>query len=147
MPELPEAETIKRVIEPQIQGLMIKNVIVNRPEVIAYPHAGEFCKQLVGQTISGMARRGKFLLILLDSGDRVIIHLRMTGCLLLTPADYRKKSTHILYFAYRMKKSCVFPTYGVSDVFGCFKMVKQMPTAVWIGWGWSRLTLPFLLNI
>ena len=56
MPELPEAETIKRVIEPQIQGLMIKNVIVNRPEVIAYPHAGEFCKQLVGQTISGMAR-------------------------------------------------------------------------------------------
>lgn len=98
MPELPEAETIKRVIEPQIQGLMIKNVIVNRPEVIAYPHAGEFCKQLVGQTISGMARRGKFLLILLDSGDRVIIHLRMTGCLLLTPADYpEEKHTHLVF--------------------------------------------------
>ena len=38
MPELPEAETIKRVIEPQIQGLMIKNVIVNRPEAVSYTH-------------------------------------------------------------------------------------------------------------
>ena len=59
MPELPEAETIKRVIEPQIQGLMIKNVIVNRPEVIAYPHAGEFCQQLVGQTIIRHSTSGK----------------------------------------------------------------------------------------
>lgn len=85
-------------MEPQIQGLMIKNIIVNRPEVIAYPHTGEFCKQLAGQTISGMARRGKFLLILLDSGDRVIIHLRMTGCLLLTPADYpEEKHTHLVF--------------------------------------------------
>lgn len=37
MPELPEIETIKRVIEPQIQGLMIDKVNVKRPEVVAYP--------------------------------------------------------------------------------------------------------------
>lgn len=46
MPELPEVETIKRVIEPQIQGLVIKKVTVRRPEVLAYPDADTFCKTL-----------------------------------------------------------------------------------------------------
>ena len=45
-----------------------------------------------------MARRGKFLVIRLNSSDRIIPHLRMTGCLLLTPADYPKeKHTHIIF--------------------------------------------------
>ena len=98
MPELPEVETIKRVIEPQIQGMMIKNVMVSRTEVVAHPAADEFCLRLAGQTISNMARRGKFLMIVLANGDRVILHLRMTGCLLLTPADLPKeKHTHIVF--------------------------------------------------
>lgn len=63
MPELPEAETIKRVIEPQIQGLMIKNVLVRCPEITAYPAAGEFCGRLTGQAISHITRRGKFPVI------------------------------------------------------------------------------------
>lgn len=41
MPELPEVETVRRVIEPQIRGLSIQNVVVSRPEVIAYPEV--FC--------------------------------------------------------------------------------------------------------
>ena len=98
MPELPEVETIKRVIEPQIQGLTIENVTVKRPEVTAYPTADEFCKLLTGQTVSHMIRRGKFLVIQLNSNDRIILHLRMTGCLLLTPADYpEEKHTHVIF--------------------------------------------------
>lgn len=98
MPELPEVETIKRVIEPQIQGLVIKKVTVRRPEVVAYPDADTFCKTLTGQVISEMARRGKFLMILLTDGDRIILHLRMTGGLLLTPSDYpEEKHTHIVF--------------------------------------------------
>ena len=98
MPELPEVETIKRVIEPQIQGLMIENVMVKRPEVVAYPAADEFCGRLTGQTISHMTRRGKFLVIQLNSNDRMILHLRMTGCLLLTPADCpEEKHTHVVF--------------------------------------------------
>lgn len=54
MPELPEVETIKRVIEPQIQGLVIEKVTVRRPEVTAYPAAEEFCSLLTGQTMSQM---------------------------------------------------------------------------------------------
>lgn len=89
MPELPEVETIKSIIEPQIQGLTIEKVTVSRPEVIAYPVASAFCNSLTGQTISQMERRGKFLIIAL--------HLRMTGCLLVTPSDFPKeKHTHIV---------------------------------------------------
>ncbi len=98
MPELPEVETIKRVIEPQIHGLTIENVTVKRPEVTAYPAADEFCRRLTGQTVSHMTRRGKFLVIQLNSNDRIILHLRMTGCLLLTPADYpEEKHTHVIF--------------------------------------------------
>ncbi len=97
MPELPEVETIKRVLEPQLKGLTIKKVTVNRPEVTAYPTADEFCKRLIGQKICGMMRRGKFLGILLDSGDRMILHLRMTGCLLFAPSEFpEEKHTHII---------------------------------------------------
>lgn len=97
MPELPEVETIKRVIEPQIKGLVIEKATVKRPEVVAYPDADTFCKVLTNQVISHMERRGKYLMILLESGDRIILHLRMTGGLLLTPADYpEEKHTHII---------------------------------------------------
>lgn len=97
MPELPEVETIKRVIEPQIQGLVIEKVTVRRPEVVAHPTAYAFCKALTNQVISHMERRGKFLMIVLQSGDRIILHLRMTGGLLLTPTDYpEEKHTHII---------------------------------------------------
>lgn len=98
MPELPEVEAVKRVLEPQLQGRRIENVIVRRPEVAAHPAADAFCSRLAGQTISGMARRGKFLMITLVSGDHIVLHLRMTGCLLLTPADRpEEKHTHIVF--------------------------------------------------
>lgn len=97
MPELPEVETVKRVLEPQIQGLTIENITARRPEVIAHPSLNEFCGRLAGQSVSSMSRRGKFLLILLESGDRLIIHLRMTGCFLLAPSDFpEEKHTHLI---------------------------------------------------
>lgn len=97
MPELPEVETVRRVIEPQIRGLSIQNVVVSRPEVVAYPDADTFAKALKNQVVKGVRRRGKFLTILLQSGDRVAMHLRMTGCLLFTPPEYEmEKHTHII---------------------------------------------------
>lgn len=98
MPELPEVEVIRRVLEPQIKGLAIEQITVNRPEVVAHPAADEFCSRLTGQVFDCITRRGKFLVICLKSGGRIIIHLRMTGCLLLAPAEYPKeKHTHIVF--------------------------------------------------
>lgn len=124
MPELPEVETIKRVIEPQIQGLVIDKVTVKRPEVVSYPAADEFCGLLTGQTISHMTRRGKFLIIWLNSNDRIILHLRMTGCLLLTPADYpEEKHTHII-FSQATLWNYGSLTHAVSGGFGCLERTK-----------------------
>ena len=98
MPELPEVETIRRVLEPQIKGVTITTVTVNRPEVIGHPTAEKFCQALTGQTIKAMTRKGKFLSVLMESDDYFTLHLRMTGCLLLTPADYpAEKHTHIVF--------------------------------------------------
>lgn len=98
MPELPEVETVKRVLEPQISGLRIESVSVDRPEVIARPTETEFCEAVAGQTIYGMGRRGKFLQLLLGSGDTVVLHLRMTGSFLITPSnDPLEKHTHVVF--------------------------------------------------
>lgn len=98
MPELPEVESIRRVLEPQLRGLAVRHVTATRPEIIAHPGAEEFCGRLAGQTVDHMERRGKFLTLCLAGGDRVILHLRMTGRLLLTPADYpEEKHTHLVF--------------------------------------------------
>ena len=58
MPELPEIEAIKRVIEPQIKGLAVQRITAGRPEVIAHPSADEFCRRIVGRMFAGIERRG-----------------------------------------------------------------------------------------
>ncbi len=98
MPELPEIEAIKRVIEPQIKGFAVQQITVNRPEVVAHPSADEFCTRITGQFFTEIDRRGKFLILCLSSGDKVVLHLRMTGCLLVTPTDYpEEKHTHLVF--------------------------------------------------
>lgn len=98
MPELPEVETVRRVIGPQIQGRRIEKVTVKRPEVVAHPDADEFCRRLSGQVFGSMTRRGKFLAARLESGDTLLLHLRMTGCLLAAPPEFPKeKHTHVVF--------------------------------------------------
>ena len=122
MPELPEVEAIKRVIEPQIQGLSIKNIDIRRQEIIAHPTADEFVQRLTGQMVDGMERRGKFLLIRLESGDRVILHLRMTGCLLFTPSGHpEEKHTHLVF---QMENGCEL-RFSDTRRFGRFWLMKE----------------------
>lgn len=122
MPELPEVETIKRVIEPQIKGVAIDNIIVNRPEVTAYPQADEFIKHLTGQKFSAMERRGKFLIFNLKSKDKIILHLRMTGCLLVTPKDYPLENhTHVVFELSRNREL----RFSDTRRFGRFWLIKN----------------------
>ncbi len=97
MPELPEVETVKRVIKPQIMGRRIVSVDVHHPQIIAYPDAESFALNLTGRIITDMKRRGKFLALLFENKDRLILHLRMTGQLLVTPAEHDiEKHTHLI---------------------------------------------------
>ena len=98
MPELPEVETVRRILEPQIAGRTVEKLTIRRPEVIAFPSPELFEQNITGQTAAGMNRRGKFLEILLKNGGRIVLHLRMTGCLLAAPPDYpEEKHTHIIF--------------------------------------------------
>ena len=98
MPELPEVETVRRVLEMQIQGLAVESLTVGRPEVVAHPTAEAFCSGVVGRSFVRIDRRGKFLLFMLDDGGHIVLHLRMTGCLLLAPADAPpEKHTHLTF--------------------------------------------------
>lgn len=94
MPELPEVETIRRVLEPQLQNRTIEKVTVNHKDAVAYPSVDDFCLGLTGQMVSHIQRRGKFLIICMKSGDRVILHLRMTGGLLFTPKKLPGRKVH-----------------------------------------------------
>lgn len=97
MPELPEVETARRVLEPQLLDRTIEEVTVIQPQVIAHPGADEFAGRLRGQRFARAERRGKFLVFRLETGDRLVVHLRMTGCLLLMPSELEpEKYTHIV---------------------------------------------------
>ena len=98
MPELPEVETVKQVLAPQIMGLRIADITVNDPKVVARPSAEEFVRELKGERIMELERRGKFLSLCLEGGGRIVLHLRMTGSLLLTPPDFPlEKHTHLIF--------------------------------------------------
>ena len=97
MPELPEVETVRRIVGPQTEGKTVTDVEVRTPSVIAYPDAASFVSALTGRTFTEALRRGKYLILALDNGDRLVIHLRMTGEVLVAPAEYPAgKHTHVI---------------------------------------------------
>ncbi|HUV53407.1 MAG TPA: DNA-formamidopyrimidine glycosylase family protein, partial [Dehalococcoidia bacterium] len=83
MPELPEVETIVNDLRPELVGHRFTGVSISWPRMVLQPSASEFQRRLPGQLIKEIARRGKYLVFRLDSGEALILHLRMTGSLLL----------------------------------------------------------------
>jgi formamidopyrimidine-DNA glycosylase len=96
VPELPEVETVARDLRGAVTGRRIEHVTVDRPDVVKYPDGRMLPQLLVGQRFEGVDRRGKYLLLGLDSGDELMVHLGMTGHLLVCDADAPvAKHTHI----------------------------------------------------
>ncbi|HEY0798616.1 MAG TPA: bifunctional DNA-formamidopyrimidine glycosylase/DNA-(apurinic or apyrimidinic site) lyase [Candidatus Baltobacteraceae bacterium] len=85
MPELPEVETIARGLAHAICGKTISDVTVVRPKTVS-PEPGRFVAELLGERIAGVGRRGKFVVIALGSGRSLVVHLRMTGRLIIQSA-------------------------------------------------------------
>jgi formamidopyrimidine-DNA glycosylase len=78
MPELPEVETVRRGLEPAMDGARFAKVEVRRGD-LRWPLPKDFAKRLVGKTVTGMGRRAKYLLTDLSSGDVLVMHLGMSG--------------------------------------------------------------------
>jgi len=89
MPELPEVETIKNELLPHILGREITGITLLWEGIVRQPSVKEFRSRVVGQRITGLTRRGKYLLFSLSSGEILVMHLKMTGSLLLDSDDDR----------------------------------------------------------
>ncbi|TYO94504.1 DNA-formamidopyrimidine glycosylase [Desulfallas thermosapovorans] len=98
MPELPEVETVKRTLELKLTGLTIDSVDIAMPKIIREPSPQEFGAQIKGRKITGLGRRGKYLLLYLSSDKVLIIHLRMTGRLIYAaPGEPLPRHTHVIF--------------------------------------------------
>ena len=95
MPELPEVETVRRGLEKLILGKKISNIDIRYPKMIK-TDLDEFQKEIPGQVIQTMGRRGKYLLFYLS--DKVLIsHLRMEGKYFYYPDQVpERKHAHVL---------------------------------------------------
>jgi formamidopyrimidine-DNA glycosylase len=89
MPELPEVETIKNEILPHVFGRKISRVELFWERIVREPAADEFHSRVTGQTINDVTRRGKYLFFHLGSGEKLVMHMKMTGSLIVNPADRR----------------------------------------------------------
>lgn len=85
MPELPEVETIVRGLRGPLVGRTFTGVTVTWPNSVKTP-IPELEGRLIGQRIEAITRRGKYLQFHLSGGDTLIIHLKMSGDLLVEPA-------------------------------------------------------------
>jgi len=81
VPELPEVETIRRQLEPEVRGRSITGTRVTDGLLVAPMTPARFAGKLKGRMITGLSRRGKYLRFELDGGDTLVVHLRMTGIL------------------------------------------------------------------
>ena len=86
MPELPEVETISRALRPQLTGRTILGAQVSWARTLAAPSLRSFKNRIRGQEILEVGRRAKFLKLTL-SQDTLLVHLRMTGDLILGEAE------------------------------------------------------------
>jgi formamidopyrimidine-DNA glycosylase len=87
MPELPEVETFATDLRPQLVGRRITAAHILWSRTLAEPDVPELTARLAGQKIDRVGRRGKFLVLALESGDSLLVHLRMTGRLQIVPDE------------------------------------------------------------
>ena len=83
MPELPEVETVKAGIAPVMEGQVIARADVNRPD-LRWPFPDRMAERLAGQRVLGLRRRSKYILVDLASAETLLIHLGMSGRMLVS---------------------------------------------------------------
>lgn len=94
MPELPEVETIRVGLEPHLVGRTFEHVEIDDPRLTRPHDRVETAAELTGETVAALERRGKYLVVRFESGRVLLIHLRMTGSLLLVRDGAASEDPH-----------------------------------------------------
>jgi formamidopyrimidine-DNA glycosylase len=83
MPELPEVETVRRGLLPAMEGRVIERATVNRPD-LRFPFPDRMADRLTGARVLGLRRRSKYILGDLSTGETLLVHLGMSGRMLIS---------------------------------------------------------------
>jgi formamidopyrimidine-DNA glycosylase len=133
MPELPEVETVRRGLQPVMEGARFVRVEARRPD-LRFPFPKNFADRLEGQTVSGIGRRAKYLLADISSGEVLLMHLGMSGSFHVlhesdasTPGDFHyergKLSAHD-HVVFHMSNGAVV-TFNDPRRFGYMKLIPR----------------------
>lgn len=125
MPELPEVETIARSLQTVLKGRQILSVEVLWPRIVDRPTPPEFCYYLTGATIEAVRRRGKYLVLPLDTGQTLLVHLRMSGRFALTSTqNVHQETTQHVHLRMKMDEGlCLL--YVDPRKFGRFYLIND----------------------
>ena len=94
MPELPEVETVRRGLQPAVEGAMIASAVINRPN-LRFPFPDNLVQTIRGATVTALERRAKYLIWHLDNGQSLIAHLGMSGSFrIIADKDYTPGAFH-----------------------------------------------------
>jgi formamidopyrimidine-DNA glycosylase len=99
VPELPEVEVVRMDLAAHVVGARIDRVTVTGLRSVRRQPVAELAAAAEGRTVVDTGRRGKYLLVGLDDGSRLVVHLRMSGQLMLVegPDATRKLHTHVVF--------------------------------------------------
>jgi formamidopyrimidine-DNA glycosylase len=137
VPELPEVETIRRDIDKEFVNKRIRKVDVSGARSVRRHGSGkEFASKVEGRKVVGTRRRGKYLLLKLDSGNVLVAHLGMSGQLLrVNPKEPLAKHTHVvLTFVGAPQLRFVDPrTFGELFVTAPERLEEEVPELAHLG--------------
>ena len=94
MPELPEVETVRRGLLPRLLGRRLVSVVAHRPD-LRIPIPPDLSRRLTGRTVTAIERRAKYLLVHMDDGQVLIVHLGMSGRLYIATPGENAEPPHI----------------------------------------------------
>src|SRR5580704_7109054 len=133
MPELPEVETVRRGLEPVMQGARFEAVEARRGD-LRWPLPKDFARRLEGETVTGLGRRAKYLLADLSSGEVLLMHLGMSGSFRVThdgsdaiPGRYHHQRSPALahdHVVFRMSSGATI-AFNDPRRFGSMKLVPR----------------------
>ena len=133
MPELPEVETVRRGLEPAMEGARFAKVEVRRGD-LRWPLPKDFVRRLEGHTVTGLGRRAKYLLADVSSGDVLVMHLGMSGSFHVFQERgakalgryYHERSKHVAHdhVVFHMSSGAIV-TFNDPRRFGSMKIVAR----------------------
>ena len=131
MPELPEVETIRRQLDTVVLGRTIAKLRIQDALTVSPNSPNRLRRSVEGRRIDATDRRGKYLMLQLDSGDTLAIHLRMTGRLHHSPTGrHRTTGTGGRGSSSTTARRWTSRTRGGSVGFGSFRPIIRMPRAL-----------------